>query len=287
VAKAHVRTTVIRIRAMTLQDLPLGMRLKEQAGWNQTEADWRRLLTLEPAGCFVAELDGNCVGTTCTCTFGPVAWVAMVLVDASVRGQGIGTAMMRHALAHLDGCGVRTVHLDATPQGRPIYEKLGFVPQFELARYGGVLPTYAGTGNVRRALQHDFDELAAFDREVTRTDRGKLLLRLFTEHPDDLRMVKMAGRCMGFLTARPGAKARQIGPCIAASGVGPILFEHAWCRYAGQAVFLDIPTTNTKAIQLAEPRGLTVQRHLLRMCRGEMVQERIEAVWASSGPEMG
>ena len=28
-------TTVIRIRPMTAEDLPLGMRLKSQAGWNQ------------------------------------------------------------------------------------------------------------------------------------------------------------------------------------------------------------------------------------------------------------
>jgi hypothetical protein len=28
------------------------MRLKESAGWNQTEADWLRLLSLERRGCF-------------------------------------------------------------------------------------------------------------------------------------------------------------------------------------------------------------------------------------------
>lgn len=278
---------MLNIRLMTADDVALGMRLKEQAGWNQTEADWRRILALEPAGCFIAELDGNPVGTTCACTFGPVAWIAMVLVEASVRGQGIGAALMRHALAYLDGSGVRTVRLDATPLGRPLYEKLGFVRQFELARYGGVLPTYAGTGVVQRVSENELSELLEFDCEVTRTDRRKLLLRLFTEQPDEWRATKLASGGMGFLTTRSGALARQIGPCIAESGAGPSLFEYAWGRYAGQAVFIDIPTTNTKAIQLAEPRGLTVQRHLLRMCRGETVEEQVEALWASSGPEMG
>ena len=32
---------VLRIRALTAADIPLGMRLKAQAGWNQLEADWR------------------------------------------------------------------------------------------------------------------------------------------------------------------------------------------------------------------------------------------------------
>ncbi len=40
-------------------------------------------------------------------------------------------------------------------------------------------------------------------------------------------------------------------------------------------------------VRRAEAQHLTVQRHLLRMCRGELVQERVEGLWASSGPEKG
>ena len=75
---------MIRVRGMTVDDVPLGMRLKGQAGWNQIEADWRRFLALEPDGCFVAELDGKPVATTTTCVFDSVAWIAMVLVDGKI-----------------------------------------------------------------------------------------------------------------------------------------------------------------------------------------------------------
>jgi hypothetical protein len=57
---------MIRLRPLTAADLPLGLRLCGAAGWNQTEADWRRFLDLQPDGCFVAELDGTAVGTTTT-----------------------------------------------------------------------------------------------------------------------------------------------------------------------------------------------------------------------------
>jgi hypothetical protein len=33
---------MLHLRLMTPRDVPLGMRLKEQAGWNQTEVDGRR-----------------------------------------------------------------------------------------------------------------------------------------------------------------------------------------------------------------------------------------------------
>ncbi len=131
---------MIHLRLMVPRDVPLGMRLKEQAGWNQTEADWQRCLMLQPDGCFVAERDGVAVGTVTTCIFGPIAWIAMVLVDAAVRGQGIGRTLLDHALAFLDSRDVSTVRLDATPLGRPLYEKRGFVEEYTLTRFEGVAP---------------------------------------------------------------------------------------------------------------------------------------------------
>jgi len=40
----------MHIRVMNASDVPLGMRLKNQTGWNQTETDWRRFIDLQAAG---------------------------------------------------------------------------------------------------------------------------------------------------------------------------------------------------------------------------------------------
>jgi GNAT superfamily N-acetyltransferase len=120
---------------MTLDDLPLGMRLKDRAGWNQTEADWRRILWLQPDGCFVAEWDGRPVGTAAVVALGPVGWLQMVLVDEAFRSRGIGTRLVEHLLGQLDRLGVATARLDATPLGQLVYEKLGFVAEYALTRW--------------------------------------------------------------------------------------------------------------------------------------------------------
>jgi GNAT superfamily N-acetyltransferase len=277
---------MLRIRTMTPADIPLGMRLKAQNGWNQLEADWQRLLAMEPDGCFVAETNGVGVGTACTCVFGSVAWIAMVLVDAERRKQGVGTALMEYALAYLDARGVRSVRLDATPLGRPIYEKLGFEAEYELARFeGALLPGPSLCAEPASAA--DLPELLALDLRVAGTDRGKLMNRLFAEQPDTFRVVRRERRLCGFVAARPGARAWQIGPCLGDADAGMRLMQDVSSRYSGKTVFLDVPLPNQTALDLAERMGLTVQRRLLRMGRGERVVERLDELWLSSGPEKG
>lgn len=278
---------MIHVRPMTAADLPLGKRLSKQAGWNQTEADWQRCLRLQDDGCFAAELDGVPVGTATTCIFGRVAWVAMVLVEANVRGRGIGNALMHHALAFLDDQGAATVRLDATPLGQPLYEKLGFFAQFTLSRHAGTLPAAPAVAAVETARTEDLDAILRLDAEVTATDRSRLLHQLAGEQPHALRVVREQGRIAGFAASRPGARALFIGPCAGSAEAGPLLLGDAWHRFAGRQVYLDIPDGNAAAAALARQQGLTVQRTLLRMCRGPQVLERLDALWASFGPEKG
>jgi GNAT superfamily N-acetyltransferase len=280
---------MLRIRLMTVADLPFGMHLKQQAGWNQTEADWRRFLDLQPDGCFVAEQDGTPVGTTAAFLFGPVAWVAVVLVEQSVRGRGIGTALVQHALAFLDGRGVRSVRLDATPLGRAIYERLGFAAEHTLVRYEGRLPPEATFApEVEPVGPEDLPELLRLDAAVSGADRTRLLGRLYEEQPDAFRMVRRSGTVTGFVASRPGSRATQIGPCAAAdAATGEHLLGDAARRLRGQRVFIDVPLRNRPALSVVERMGLTAQRELLRMGRGEPARERVERLWASSGPEKG
>jgi hypothetical protein len=196
---------------------------------------------------------------------------------------------MRHALAFLDGRGVRSVRLDATPLGRPIYEKLGFVAEYALARYGGVLPPKGGTvPEVEPVAAGGLGQVLRLDEDVTRTNRSGLLARMFDEAPDLFRTVRRGDHLIGFLTARAGAKATQLGPVEAKDeGAGRSLLADGLRRHAGQRVFIDVPLPNAAAVRAVEATGLAVQRPLLRMGRGEPVRENVDMLWASSGPEKG
>ena len=163
----------MEIRLLFESDIPAAMRLKEAAGWNQTEDDWRRLLLLEPNGCFCAIKDGCVVGTTTTTTYGDeLAWIGMVLVDPQHRRQGIAAKLMSVALDYLNGR-VGTIKLDATALGQPVYEKFGF--QFE-----SLIERWSGTGRLHSEEQGDIgrdslSELLALDQIAFNADRSKLI----------------------------------------------------------------------------------------------------------------
>ena len=279
---------MLHIRTMTLDDVPLGMRLKDLAGWNQTEADWRRLLALEPDGCFVAEWDGRPAGTTCVSVFAPVGWVSMVLVDPPARGRGIATRLMEHALAYLDGRGVGAVRLDATPLGRAVYERLGFVAEYEVARWEGL----AAGGQVGPGIvsigPDDMPAVEAMDEAATGADRRHLLHRLRQEHPESMKVLMRGKHIAGYSWVRQGSRAIEIGPVVALDGAsGEALADAALSDCAGRQVFMDVPVPNLAAMRWAEARGLRIQRQFTRMRRGRPVPDQPMRLWAGFGPEKG
>jgi GNAT superfamily N-acetyltransferase len=278
----------IHIRTMTIADVPAGMRLKTEAGWNQTEADWHRMLSLQPEGCFVAELEGRPVGTTTTCVFDSVGWIAMVLVEKAARGKGIGTSMMRHALAYLDGCEVRTARLDATSLGRPVYEPLGFVAEYELARWTGVGAGGQTAACVAPVSGNLMESVYQLDCRITGTNRRRLLEQFLRERPDALLSFTDCGHIAGYTWIRPGERFTEIGPAVALDPTaGLAILDAAMARCEGKPVVVDIPIDNRPAMEWAERHGLAVQRTFTRMSRGQRIQDLPQQLWASSGPEKG
>lgn len=278
----------ISIRPLTTDDLPWWLQLTSENGWNQTRADLERFLALEPAGCAVAEWASDRVATAAAFAFGHVGWIAMILVTRNARRRGLGTVVTRHAIAYLQSRGVRCIRLDATPLGRPVYEKLGFLPQYELCRFRGIARGGKPDPRVTPLHPADLPRVFRFDRQVTGTDRARLLGRLYEESPSDFHIVRRADTITGYLASRAGASGRQIGPGIAVKRwAGEALLANEIARHAGQPIVVDIPHQNRTATAWAAGRGLACERRLIRMFRGAALADQPSAIWASSGPEKG
>jgi GNAT superfamily N-acetyltransferase len=242
----------VLLRTLRADDLPELINLRAAAGWNQTEEDWLRCLRLEPDGCFGIEVDGRVVASATSVRYGSeLAWIGMVLTLPEYRGRGLARRLMDRAIEH---AGSRTIRLDASEQGQPLYESMDFVPECRVERWRREAAP-ARSAPAVSPLAYD----PAVDRRVFGADRSSLL--------DDLRRYEGAAVAGAYAFSRPGANAAFFGPCVASNAeAAETLFRWFVGRHAHEPAAVDL-FPNHEAAQIAGTLGFRPFRRLTRMVR--------------------
>lgn len=287
-------SSAIQLRNLTEADIPFAMRLKTAAGWNQTEADWRRFLELEPTGCFVAEYEGQPAATVTALSFEKkFGWIGMMLVASERRRLGIASKLLQHSVLYLTQRGVETAKLDATPAGKTVYDQFGFRDECLIER------RLRPSSNVKTAcddrftqfshsclpvLPRDLDGLAEFDAVIFGADRRRLLATLLREAPE--LCFQTDG---GFVMGRRGTIATQIGPLVATDSAVAERLATATLRAIGDSsAIMDVPLNNPAADKLSANLGFQTQRELIRQYRGpNRYPGEPLRIFAIGGPELG
>lgn len=282
----------MQIRVMTKQDVSGGVRLNTIVGWNQTEADWERFLDASSAGCFVMEDAGKIVGTAATLPYEDrFAWIGMVLVDPDYRNRGIGTSLLHRAIEYLDGAGIPTLKLDATPAGKPLYEKLGFVTEYEIDRW--ILKRSVGKETSRNSQHQVSPEVLSsvfdFDRHAFGGDRSALLRSYNDREPDLTLVAQSSGQLAGYAFGRRGLFADHMGAWMARDDESArTLLSEFLNRSSRDTIIVDALRSSSIAGQLLREHGFSPARLLTRMYRGPNAHPgKPESFCAILGPEFG
>jgi GNAT superfamily N-acetyltransferase len=272
---------------MTFEDIPDAMRLKDAAGWNQTAADWARFISASPEGCFVMECHGNVIGTSATITYeGRFSWIGMLIVDELYRGQGIGTALLGRAIQFLDSQKIPTIKLDATPQGKPLYEKLGFISEYNIERW---MIKSTAKEIAAEIVPVSIEDVLRIDRNVFGANRSELLRSLAQEAPHLTLIDQQDRKITGYSFGRLGSRADHMGPWVARDeGAAARLLNSFLLRSSRELIFVDCLRLNSWAVPLVKARGFEFSRPLTRMFRGaNEYPGQVELLCASLGPEFG
>jgi GNAT superfamily N-acetyltransferase len=232
--------------------------LSTEAGWNQNEADWQRILHLAGDGCFGAWADDKLVSTTVALIYEKrLAWIGMVLTTEAQRGKGHARKLLLEALDFCDRNEVESVKLDATDLGRPVYAKLGFIDERPVSRW--IRPPGAKP-HVTPLAPAPID--LAFDREAFGADRSALLHSLAA---NETYVIPARGQAF----ARPGRRAWHFGPSIARDEqTAEQLLNAFLATHGDEPSMLDLCDENEAAVRLARQAGYQPVRHLMRMYRG-------------------
>jgi len=148
------------------------------------------------------------------------------------------------------------------------YAKSGFVLDVRNARYRGIgaKAPASGTASVADA---DLTEIADYDRTCFPALR-EAFLRAWLTSPDSFSHVaRDGGEIVGYGTIRRCREGWKIGPLFANDAtVAKRLFADLRSHADGELVYLDVPTSNAPAIDLAIAAGMDVVFETARMYTG-------------------
>src|SRR5215210_6677335 len=196
------------------EDMADANALVHAAHWNQIEADWRVFLDHGTVHA-VRNQEGRVIATAATLPHGGFALVSMVLVAPEHRRKALGTKLLRRCIDDLLARDLVPV-LDATPVGREVYRRLGFLDAWGFQRLalrerkppndsqpaGRASPKPNGL-TIQTITDAVWPALCRYDAEAFGADRSKLLERLRGSSATEF-VATRGGQIAGFLLGRDG-----------------------------------------------------------------------------------
>ncbi|MFI6009338.1 GNAT family N-acetyltransferase [Streptomyces sp. NPDC051243] len=246
------------IRRLTLRDLTACADLSEDRGWPREEHKWGFLLTAG-RGYGIDDPDGGLVSACVVTEYGPqdrpdLGAIGMVLVAERHARRGIGRRLMRHVI---NAMGTTPLTLHATPNGRPLYEELGFKATGRAEMLRGHFRRGPSAPDVatRAATAEDLAAIVRLDEEVFGVDRTHIITRLpaFT---DQLRVAEANDRIVGYAGAWPNMDTQVVGPLIARDTATAKALIASLAAHTDRPLRTDIDVRHEELLAWAKDHGL-------------------------------
>lgn len=282
----------LALREATTDDLPRIVALRESVEW--TPHAWAmRAVIDEPDSAFVVATDetGEVAAMGSGIAYPPrLGFVGNMVVAERHRRRGVGSAILDAVVDRLTALGCDRLELNATEEGRPLYERHGFasrgvsvaaaMSRRALRRLGPVHP-------VREAGPDEIERIVAYDAPRFGGDRGRLLRRL-TEEGSGQALISEGGDGIdGY--AIVVAEDRRFGPMVAdAPETAASLVAGAFERDPELAdVRFNLPPANVDGAAWLERVRVASRPWEGRMARGPEVERRDETIYQMAAGPLG
>ena len=212
---------------LTAADTHACWQLSQALRWPHRKADWQQFISWAKAhgAPLAVRAGGQLIGCGLAWQWGhDQGSIGMVIVDDAWQRRGIGKQLFRGLLQALEG---RDVMLQATAQGRPLYESLGFAAIGHARQFHGHWQPPAEAGPTvslavderTRLLQpQDVPALLAYDQRERGLARPALLQALLAQMDADERCavsVDEQGHLCGYGILRRFGRGWVVGPLLA------------------------------------------------------------------------
>lgn len=300
----------VRIRLATPADLPRITELRRHVGWGVRP--WALEALAPPIGAIWVAVDSDAaphvldgdddrghdgdrggapsgvpqiVGCGSGIVLGRLGIVGNMIVAETHRRRGIGGLVLRAVLDFLQPRS-DTIELNATPSGRPLYERFGFEP---IAGYheASLAPTL-GAAHPRLSVSQATDAaaLAAWDAERFGGDRLRILAAA-VEDPERHVLITGDGELAGYAVVRPIET--SIGPFVADSTEAARTLLAAAGETAPSVTQwrVVVPGDNGVATAWLREHRAALEPHGTQMRLGRPPRRRTDTIWGVGAGAVG
>lgn len=273
-------------RVMSPADLDAAIGWAAAEGWNPGLHDAARFRTADATGFLALHEDGEPVASISVVRYGDgFGFLGLYIVRPDRRGRGLGLALWRAGMAHLDG---RTVGLDGVVAQQANYARSGFVLAHRNVRYAGrpVLDA-AQDPRVRPVDGAMLPALEAFDRAHFPAARPTFLRGWLLGEGHVARALVADGAIVGYGVRRACRDGFKIGPLFARDAAAAEALALSLLDGVEATVALDVPEPNAEAVALALRLGLSPVFETARMYRGPAPDLPLRQVFGITTFELG
>jgi len=244
------------VRTMRQEEVRVAVDWAEQEGWNPGIHDAEAFYAADPEGFFVAELDGEPVGSVSVVNYDEAfAFAGLYLVKPEYRDRGHGSRLCAAGWSHAGG---RNIGADGVVEMQEKYRtRSGFTLAYRSIRFEGTGGGSEPEGTVDLALV-PFERLAAYDARHFPAPRPRFLAAWIRQEGTVGRAVLADyGNIAGYGVIRQCRNGYKIGPLFADTpGIAEDIFFALSLQAPGEPVYLDTPEPNAAAVAFARRHGM-------------------------------
>lgn len=282
----------LSLRDADEDDLRAIAELRAATGWSVHEWALRAVIRVPHARCVVAVDGGSALaGVGSGIVYGPLGFVGNMIVAEAHRRRGVGSAILESVIAFLEDARCRRLELNATSEGRPLYERHGFesIGRSATARIPrAVVRSRDSAVSVRRAERQDLESLAAYDHQRFGGDRTPLLQMLVDDPAVAILLAERDGVGLaGYACVRPDEP--RIGPVLAdvPSVAETLLLDAFAAAPAADELRLNLPPDNRPGAEWLRGLGIRIEPWDGRMARGPQIPRRAETIYGMAVGALG
>ena len=281
----------LSLRDATPGDLPAIAKLRDDVGWATHEWALRAVIRQPHARCVVAVDGENAIAAVGSgIAYGALGFVGNMIVAEAHRRRGVGSAVLVTITEFLESAGCRRLELNATSEGRPLYERHGFetIGTSATARIGRDRVLAAGARvELREAATDDLDALVAYDRPRFGGDRRPLLELLLGDPATRCLLAEDDGALVGYACLRTDTP--RIGPFVADHpAVAETVLGRAFALLPqADELRLNLPPNNRPGAEWLRGLAVEVEPWDGRMGRGPQIPRRDDTIYGMAVGALG